>query len=84
VCKFIIDSGSCKNVMSEATIQKLSLAIESHHAPYSLAWLKQSNEIFVTRRVLVSFSIGNVYRDSVWCDVVLMDLDSYHLLLGRP
>lgn len=32
--------------------------------------------------MLVTFSIGSVYRDSVWCDVVPMD--ACHLLLGRP
>lgn len=36
----------------------------------------------VYRRVLVNFSIGDLYLDSVWCDVVRMDV--CHLLLGRP
>lgn len=36
----------------------------------------------VDRRVLVKFSIGDKYRDSIWCDVVPMD--ACHLLLGRP
>jgi hypothetical protein len=36
----------------------------------------------VTKRCLVSFSIGQKYKDQVWCDVVPMD--ACHLLLGRP
>ncbi|PKI59742.1 hypothetical protein CRG98_019845 [Punica granatum] len=46
-------------------------------------WLH--NNIFqlsVLKRALVTFSIGPRYRDSVWCDVVMMD--ACHLLLGRP
>ena len=30
----------------------------------------------------MSFSIGAKYRDSVWCDVV--DMEMCHLLLGKP
>ncbi|XP_022892006.1 uncharacterized protein LOC111406874 [Olea europaea var. sylvestris] len=41
VCRFIIDSGSCENVISEAAVQKLQLSIEPHPAPYSLAWLRR-------------------------------------------
>jgi hypothetical protein len=36
----------------------------------------------VTKRCLVSFSIGNRYKDKMLCDVVAMD--ACHLLLGRP
>ena len=31
---------------------------------------------------MISFSIGNKYKDKVWCDVVAMD--ACHLLLGKP
>ena len=36
----------------------------------------------VTKKCLVSFSIGKNYKDEVWCYVVPMD--ACHLLLGRP
>ncbi|XP_022841858.1 uncharacterized protein LOC111365534 [Olea europaea var. sylvestris] len=52
VCRFIIDSGSCENVISEAAVQKLQLSTEPHPASYSLAWLRRGNEIRVTNRVL--------------------------------
>ncbi|XP_019085415.1 PREDICTED: uncharacterized protein LOC109126359 [Camelina sativa] len=82
VKKFIIDSGSCENVVEEAVIKKLNLISEPHPLPYKLAWLDQGTDVVVTRRALVSFSIGNAYKDQLHCDVVPMD--ACHLLLGRP
>ncbi|XP_058202674.1 uncharacterized protein LOC131317120 [Rhododendron vialii] len=83
VCRFVIDSGSCENVVSEEAVQKLGLKTEPHPNPYKLAWLKRGNELVkVSKRCLVSFSVGSTYKDQVWCDVVAMDV--CHLLLGRP
>ncbi|GKB02407.1 putative nucleotidyltransferase, ribonuclease H [Tanacetum coccineum] len=45
-------------------------------------WLKKGGEVTVSKRVHVLFSMGNTYKDHVWCDVVPMD--ACHLLLGRP
>ena len=47
-----------------------------------MAWLKKGGAVTVSKRALVSFSIGSRYKDAVWCDVVIMD--ACHLLLGRP
>ncbi|XP_076895084.1 uncharacterized protein LOC143547574 [Bidens hawaiensis] len=41
VCTFVIDSGSCDNLIFEEAVQKLSLKTESHHKPYKLQWLKR-------------------------------------------
>ncbi|XP_031398443.1 uncharacterized protein LOC116209007 [Punica granatum] len=82
VCRFMIDSGNCENVVSAEAVQKLSLQSEPHPKPYKLAWLKKGGEVSVLKRALVTFSIGPRYRDSVWYDVVMMD--ACHLLLGRP
>ncbi|KAJ0981298.1 hypothetical protein J5N97_009553 [Dioscorea zingiberensis] len=82
VCKVIIDSGSCENVVSEDAVQKLQLKTKRHPKPYNLSWLSKGNEVKVDRRCLVSFSIGQRYFDNAWCDVVSMD--ACHLLLGRP
>ena len=82
VCHFIIDSGSCENVVSEDAVRKLSLKAEVHPSPYRLVWLKQSSEIKVSRCALVSLSIGTTYKDDIYCDIVPMD--GYHILLGRP
>ncbi|XP_031375720.1 uncharacterized protein LOC116190199 [Punica granatum] len=82
VCHFMIDSGSCENIVSAEAVQKLSLRSEPHLKLYKLAWLKKEGEVSVLKHALVTFFTGPRYRDSVWCDVVMMD--ACHLLLGRP
>jgi hypothetical protein len=82
VCQLVIDSGSCENVVAEEVVEKLALETEKHPNPYRLEWLKKGNEVIVSKRCLVSFSIGSRYKDKMWCDVVAMD--ACHLLLGRP
>lgn len=80
VCTFIIDSGACENVVACTAVQKLSLLCEAHPKPYSLACLQRGHSVTVDRRVLITFSIGHKYFDSVWCDVVPMDV--CHILVG--
>jgi hypothetical protein len=82
VCKLIIDGECCENVVAGKAVQKLDLDIEKHPTPYRLEWLKKGNEVIVSKRCLVKFSIGTKYKDKTWCDVVAMD--ACHLLLGRP
>ncbi|XP_026451046.1 uncharacterized protein LOC113351241 [Papaver somniferum] len=82
VCRLIVDSGSCENVVSDEAVRKLKLPTEKHPSPYSLHWLSKGSEVTISRHCLVKFSIGSVYEDAVWCDVVVMD--ACHLLLGRP
>ena len=47
-----------------------------------IQWFQEGNGLKVTKKCLVSFSIGKNYKDEVWCDVAPMD--ACHLLLGRP
>ncbi|XP_024013113.1 uncharacterized protein LOC112087328 [Eutrema salsugineum] len=82
VCKFIIDSGSCHNIVSDYAVRKLGLQKEAHPCAYKLTWLKEGTEVRVTHRTLVSFSIGAVYKDKLYCDIVPMDVG--HLIFGRP
>lgn len=70
VCRFVIDSGSCENVVSDEAVQKLALVTKTHPNPYKLSWLKKGTEVTVSKRCLVPFSIGAKYKDSVWCDVM--------------
>lgn len=74
--------GSCENVISNTMVDKLNLKTEEHPHPYKLSWFKKGNEVKVSKRCLVKFSIGKKYSDEVWCDVVPMD--ACHVLLGRP
>uniref|UniRef100_A0A0D3DIN5 CCHC-type domain-containing protein n=2 Tax=Brassica oleracea var. oleracea TaxID=109376 RepID=A0A0D3DIN5_BRAOL len=73
ICRFVIDSGSCRNVISEEAVTKLGLRRSDHLAPYKVVWLKEGSTIRVTHRVLVSLSIGAHYKDKIYCDVVPMD-----------
>ncbi|XP_076917600.1 uncharacterized protein LOC143577732 [Bidens hawaiensis] len=82
VCTFVIDSRSCDNLISEEAVRNLALKTESRSKPYKLQWLKKGGEVTVSKRALVSFSVGTTYKDDIWCDVVPMD--ACHLLLGRP
>ncbi|KAK8936663.1 hypothetical protein KSP39_PZI012026 [Platanthera zijinensis] len=80
LCKLIIDSGSCVNVVSENAIARMSLTTEPHPTPYQVAWINKIS-VPVTKRCLVPLSFKS-YIDEVWCDVLPMD--ACHVLLGRP
>ena len=41
VCKFVIDAGSCDNIISTEAVRKLKLKTEKHPHPYKLAWLRK-------------------------------------------
>lgn len=69
-------------MVSEAAISKLGLSTEAHPRPYKLAWLNRGTDIMISRRALVSLSIGSSYSEEILCDVVTMD--ACHLFLGRP
>ncbi|PKI35517.1 hypothetical protein CRG98_044092 [Punica granatum] len=45
VCRFVIDAGSCENIVSAEVVKKLGLKTEKHPKPYKLAWLKKRGEI---------------------------------------
>ena len=80
VCQFVIDAGSCENILSTEVVEKLGVNTEAHPKPYKFTWLKKGGEVTVSKRALISFSIGAKYKDQVWCDVVTMD--TCHLLWG--
>lgn len=73
MCKLIIDGDSCENILCTKAVQKLQLKQEKHPKPYKLSWFKKGNEVTVDTRCLVSFSIGKIYFDEVWCDIFGMD-----------
>ncbi|XP_065882211.1 uncharacterized protein [Euphorbia lathyris] len=80
-CLLIIDGGSCCNVVSNVLASRLGISTIPHPNPYRLQWLNDSNELKVTKQVLLNFSIGS-FADEVLCDVVPMQ--ACHVLLGRP
>ncbi|ESQ45913.1 hypothetical protein EUTSA_v10010900mg [Eutrema salsugineum] len=60
--------------LEDYAVRKLGLEKEEHPSPYKLTWLKEGTEIRGTQKALVSFSIGSIYKDQMYCDVVPMDL----------
>jgi len=67
---------------STILIEKLGIPTILHPKPYSLKWLNDGSDIKVTKQALISFSIRKKYRDTAFCDVVLMS--ACHILLGQP
>ena len=82
MCDVIIDSVSCKNIVSTALVKALHLPIEKHPHPYKIGWIKHGFETHITKTCRVPFSIRKYYQDEILCDVV--DMDAFHILLGRP
>ena len=58
VCRFVIDAGSYKNIVSTKAVEKLGVKTESHPKPYKIAWLKKGGEVTVSKRALIFFSIA--------------------------
>ena len=58
----IIDNGSFENVVSLEMVKKLNLETIVHPTPYKMCGLQQGDEIKVSTRCLVSFSIGKNYH----------------------
>ena len=81
-CTFVIDIGSCRNMIAQHAVDKLGLTSEPYPSPYTLGWLDENVNLRVTHRCLVPFAIGEHYRDRTYCDIVPMDIS--HLLLCRP
>ena len=55
VQKLIVDSGSCMNVVSASTVERLRLPFEPHPQPYKVAWINNMS-IPVNQHCLVSIS----------------------------
>ncbi|KAH1055822.1 hypothetical protein J1N35_033887 [Gossypium stocksii] len=80
LCSFIIDSGSCVNVVSSYLVDSLALPCSIHPTPYHLQCLNEGLEVSVVKQCLIIFKLGT-YIDDVWFDVVPMHVT--YLLLGR-
>ena len=48
-CRFVIDSGSCANLISKNIVEKLQLQTEEHPSTYYLGWLKLGLEFRISR-----------------------------------
>lgn len=82
ICHFVIDSGCSANVLSKEAVCKLALTPENHPHPYRLSWMQVGADVSISERTLLTFSIGSFYKDTLYCDIVPMDVS--HIILSRP
>ena len=78
----VIDSGSQKNLISGALVEKLGLETKTHPRPYPLSWLQSKDSLIVDRQCTFKFALDESYIDEVTCDVV--PLDVCQVMLGSP
>lgn len=52
-CTFIIDAGSCENVIFETAVSKLALPTETLRELYNLVWLSEGIDVTVSKHALV-------------------------------
>ena len=80
VCKVILDSGSCVNAISTATVKNLGLPTVPHPNPYKVSWIDSTSIPIKSRcQVMIQFQS---YQEKIWCDVLPMGVSS--IILGRP
>jgi hypothetical protein len=70
VCNVIIDNKSGENVASNYIVEKSKSRSIEHQDPCKLQWLNKHNEVKVSQHSIISFSIGNNYKENLWCDVI--------------
>ena len=70
MCCFVIDAGSCKNIVLAEAVHKLGVKIKKHPKPYKLVQQKKGGEVTLSQGALVSLSIETKYKDQVCFDMV--------------
>ncbi|CAL1367905.1 unnamed protein product [Linum trigynum] len=56
---FVIDGGSCTNVISMDAVKKLGLSTIKHPQPYTMHWLNDYGNIKVNKKAKVCFHISD-------------------------
>jgi hypothetical protein len=78
---FIVNSGSQKNLISEEVIKWLNLPTKLHPQPYTIDWLHQGRDIYVSEQCRLSYNI-KPFKDELLCDI--SPLEVCDVLLGQP
>jgi len=81
ICKIIVDSGSCINVVSSKLVSMTDLEAVPHLCPYKVSWVNTTS-IEVDERCFVPVQFVT-YKDKIWRDMLAMGTMG-HVILGRP
>eukprot|EP00253_Pinus_taeda_P008325 PITA_08325 len=79
--RFIVDSGSQKNLISAEVVKRLGLPTTPHPQSYSIGWLHEGRDLKICQQCHLPYSI-KPFTDEVLCDVTPMDVCD--VLLGQP
>lgn len=79
--KFIVDSGSQKNLISIEFLKKLGLKTTTHPQPYTIRWIHQGWYLCVSQQCFLPYSM-NPFTNEVFCNVSPLEVSN--VLLGQP
>ena len=77
----IMDNGSQKNFVFEYLVKKLGLVTTPHPQPYNIGWMKDGQELRITRQCKLIYFI-KPFEDEVICDMAPLFVDD--ALFGKP
>jgi hypothetical protein len=77
--RFIVDSGSQKNLISTEVMKQLGLLTTTHPQSYTIVWLHQGRDLLVSQQCHLPYNI-KPFTDEVLCDIA--PLDVCDVLLG--
>jgi hypothetical protein len=78
---FIIKNGSQKNLISTDVIKHLDLALKPYLHPYTIGWLCQGRDLYVSQQCHLPYDIKPL-KDEVLFDI--SPLEVCDVLLGQP
>ena len=77
----IVDNGIQKNFVSDDLLKKLGLVTTPHPQPYNIGWMKDGQELRITRQCKLNYFIKH-FEDEVLCDVASLSVAD--ALFGKP
>lgn len=58
VCKLVIDSCSCENLISQNLVSHLKLETQDHPNPYNIGWIEKGVNMRITKQCNLPLSLG--------------------------